>query len=87
MVAKPPSALTLIKHLWFICQQHDIILEIQHVPGELNTLADACSRQQWSVFNAALQQWHLDYFVLEGYDHVRSSTFGPSFELHTSLQN
>ena len=62
--AKPPESLALIKQLWFTCQQFDILLKVEYVPGKLNILADACSRQQWEVFESALQDWMSEHNLL-----------------------
>ena len=53
--ARPPSARLLIQEVFSLCIQHHIRLQVQHIEGERNVLADALSRKQWARFVSLYQ--------------------------------
>ena len=45
---------SILRSIFFTCQQQNIDLTVHHVPGKANTVADALSRQHWNTFRSLL---------------------------------
>ena len=50
--ARHPGILHLLRKLFFITAKHSFIVRLVHLPGKLNRIADALSRNQLSLFSA-----------------------------------
>lgn len=44
-VSRSPTMMSLLRCMFFVCAQHDISITATHIPGALNTVADAQSRR------------------------------------------
>jgi hypothetical protein len=53
--ARPPSARVLVQEIFGLCTVSHIRLQVKHIEGEQNVLADALSRKQWARFVGHLQ--------------------------------
>ena len=51
--SKHPLVMHLLRSLYFFVAEWEIVLWAEHIPGELNTLADAISRNLMQVFRQA----------------------------------
>ena len=54
--ARHPGILHLLRTLFFITAKHGLIVRLVHLPGKLNFIADALSRNQLSLFSALAPQ-------------------------------
>lgn len=55
--ARPPEAMPYIKELFWLATKHDFELQVVHIPGVQNTLADAASRQYHKLIPSLLSTW------------------------------
>ncbi len=58
--SKDPLLMHLLRLLYFFLAVHTIKLQAKHIPGVHNTVADALSRNQLSVFFSFIQH-HPEY--------------------------
>ena len=54
--ARHPGILHLLRTLFFITAKHSFIVRLVHLPGKLNRIADALSRNRLSLFSALAPQ-------------------------------
>ena len=54
--ARHPGILHLLRTLFFVTAKHSFIVRLVHLPGKLNRIADALSRNQLSLFSALAPQ-------------------------------
>ena len=50
--ARHPGILHLLRTLFFVTAKHSFIVRLVHLPGKLNQISDALSRNQLSLFSA-----------------------------------
>ena len=78
---RSPQMMDLVRQFLSLCIRHSITYEVRHIPGILNVLADAGSRDKLSVTDNCLDQETLLFcFKVAGLDSTTAVDLGATRE-------